>query len=211
MTSGSLLTEQDLQEFLAKYGELIRQQCVLLMGDTEAAKELEEKVIASIREKYEYQPLPSHCETMLIARCCILSSRMETPEAEEEPGAGAVPGPEIPPAPAEPQDPATPPASAAGKYVDPEIPEEIRDIRITAVYDPEKTALWLPDGLEADRVHQQKDPEDPEEQGADRSVAHSIVNTFLVICFLGSVVFFLWKTGLLRWMKRTLEGLFMYG
>ena len=76
MASGSLLTEQDMKDFLGEYGTLIRQQCVSLMGEPEAAKELEEKVIASIREKYEYQPLPEHCETMLIARCCILSSRM---------------------------------------------------------------------------------------------------------------------------------------
>jgi len=202
MASGSLLTEQDMSEFLVKYGGLIRQQCVSLMGETEAAKELEEKVIASIREKYEYQPLPEHCETMLIARCCILSSRMERPEAEEKPGAGAVKGPA--PKPAE-------EAAGAGGGEEAEIPEEIRDIRITAVYDPEKTALWLPDGLEPERVHLQSDPVDPEELTSERSVPHSIFNTFLVICFLGSVGFFLWKTGVLRWLKRALEGLLMYG
>ena len=199
MASGSLLTEQDMKDFLGEYGTLIRQQCVSLMGEPEAAKDLEEKVIASIREKYEYQPLPEHCETMLIARCCILSSRMELPEAEEKPGAGAVPGPATQPAPV---------ATETGK---PEIPENMRDIRITAVYDPEKTAIWLPDGLEPDRVHLQTDPVDPEEQASERSVPHSIFNTFLVICFLGSVGFFLWKTGVLRWLKRALEGLFMYG
>ena len=206
MASGSLLTEQDVKEFLGKYGALIRQQCVSLMGETEAAKELEEQVIVSIREKYEYQPLPDHCETMLIARCCILSSRMERPEAEETPGAGALPGPAPLP------EPAPMPAAAGGTGdEEAEIPERIRDIRITAVYDPEKTAIWLPDGLEPDRVHLQTDPADPEELASERSVPHSIFNTFLVICFLGSVGFFLWKTGVLRWLKRALEGLFVYG
>lgn len=202
MASGSLLTEQDMNEFLGKYGALIRQQCVSLMGETEAAKELEEKVIASIREKYEYQPLPKNCETMLIARCCILSSQMEHPEAEEEPGAGAV---------SEPAPQMVKPEVGAGGRAESEIPEKIRDIRITAVYDPEKTEIWLPDGLEPDRVHLQTDPEDPEELDSERNVRHSIFNTFLVICFLGSVGFFLWRTGVLRWLKRALEGLVTYG
>ena len=91
------------------------------------------------------------------------------------------------------------------------VPEEIRRIKITAVYDPKKTAVWFPDGLKPDRVHLQADPEDPEEETSERSVPHSILNTFLVIVFLSSIVFFMWKTGLLRWLKRFLEGLFIYG
>lgn len=206
MVSGTLLTEQEMNQFRAEYGELIRQQCVSLMGNTEAAKELEERVYRSIREKYEYQPLPEHCETMLIARCCILSSRMESPDAEELPGAGAA----VPPAAAAPAAPAAAPRREP-EVLPENIPEEIRNIRVTAVYDPEKTAVWFPDGLEPDRVHKQKDPEDPEELTSERSVAHSIFNTFLAVSFLGSIGFFMWKTGILRWLKRLLEGLFIYG
>ena len=91
------------------------------------------------------------------------------------------------------------------------VPEEIRRIKITAVYDPKKTAVWFPGGLKPDHVHLQADPEDPEEETSERSVPHSILNTFLVIVFLSSIVFFMWKTGLLRWLKRFLEGLFIYG
>ena len=210
MASGSLLTEQDKKEFRDRYGELIRQQCVSLMGDAQAARELEERVIRSIEDKYEYQPLPEHCEMMLIARCCILSSRMVTPDAEGEAKAGVLleaeraepPKPEVHPEPGV--------ARAPDDMAD-RIPEEIRNIRVTAVYDPEKTALWLPDGMQADLVREQADPEDPEEDSEERSVPHSILNTFLVITFLGSVVFFLWKTGVLRWVNRFLEGMLMYG
>jgi len=199
MASGALLTEQEMEEFRATYGDVIRQQCVLLMGNTEAAKELEERVIDFIHEKYEYQPLPEHCETMLIATCCILSSRMVSPDREEEPGAGAT-------------------ARTAARKPDtiPEIrpedlPEEIRNIRVTAAYDPEKTAVWFPNGIQPDNVHTMADPEDPEDMTSERSVAHSIFNTFLAISFLGSIGFFMWKTGILRWLKRLLEGLFIYG
>ncbi len=218
MASGILLTEQDVNEFRAQYGDLIRKQCVSLMGDTEAAKALEDRVIRYVREKYEYQPLPEHCETMLIAQCCIFSVDMELANPDigvpSETGAPApaAAAPETPKAPA----PAAPAGTAAGapekKQEDLDLPEELRGIKVTAVYDPEKTEVWLPGGLKADHVHLQKDPENPEEEEAsDRSVPHSILNTFLVIAFLGSVVFFMWKTGLLRWLKRFLEGLFMYG
>ncbi len=199
MATGTLLTEQDLQEFHAAYGDVIRQQCVLLMGDTEAAKELEHRVLAFIHEKYEYQPLPEHCETMLIATCCILSSRMVTPGADSKPVAAAV----APAAAAKPQ---------ADQEIRPEdLPEEIRNIRITAAYDPEKTTVWFPNGLQPERVHTMADPEDPEDMTSERSVAHSIFNTFLAIAFLASIGFFLWKTGILRWLRRVFEGLFIYG
>ena len=209
MASGTLLTEQEKKAFRDKYGELIRQQCVSLMGQTSAAKALEERVIRSIEEKYEYQPLPEHCETMLIARCCILSSRMETPDAEKEPGAGVSAEAEQ----GEAGKPKDHPGKSAGKdpIEEENIPEEIRNIRVTATFDPEKTALWLPDGMHADRVREQAEPEDPEEATAERSVPHSILNTFLVIVFLCSVGFFLWKTGVLRYLNRVLEGLLIYG
>ena len=56
MASGILLTEQDVNTFRDEYGDLIRKQCVSLMGDTKAAKDLEERVIRYVRDKYEYQP-----------------------------------------------------------------------------------------------------------------------------------------------------------
>ncbi len=212
MASGTLLTEQDKKEFRDKYGELIRQQCVSLMGKTAAATELEERVIRSIEEKYEYQPLPEHCETMLIARCCILSSRMVSPDAEEEARAKA----EAPAEAAQPEAPA--PEEPSGKDgskgpgdMEEAIPEELQHIKITAVIDPEKTALWLPDGMHADRVREQADPDDPDEAGDDRSVPHSVLNTLLVILFLGSIVFFLWKAGILHLLNRILEGMLLYG
>jgi len=283
MASGTLLTEQEMNQFRSEYGELIRQQCVLLIGNTESAKELEEQVYRSIREKYEYRPLPEHCETMLIAQCCILSSQMDAPEAEDlliarlqapqipkaktakaqrEPESIPEKVPEniledvpkdisesipqylpqntpidIPEKTSEsiPQNisgsapensPESIPEKASEnvsesiqekapenppKSIQENIPEEIRNIRVTATYDPEKTAVWFPDGLEPDRVHEQKDPEDPEELTSERNVAHSIVNTFLAISFLGSIGFFMWKTGILRWVKRFLEDLFIYG
>ena len=161
---------------------------------------------------------------MLIARCCILSSRMESPDAEEESGTGTV----VPIAPAAAgwgesgagtPKPAAPAAPAAAKQAEPretekipeKLPEEFRNIRVTAAYDPAKTAVWLPDGVKPDRVHLQTDPEDPDELTEERSVPHSILNTFLVLSFLGSVGFFMWKTGILRWLKRTMEGILIYG
>lgn len=199
MESGILLSEQEMEGFRAAYGDMIRKQCILLMGDTEAAKDLENRVLEYIHKKYEYQPLPEHCETMLIATCCILSSRMVSPDADGESG------------------------SATGMRTDtvkpdtgPEIrtedlPEEIRNIRVTAAYDPEKTAVWFPNDIRPDNVHTMADPEDPEDMTSERSVAHSIFNTFLAIAFLGSIGFFMWKTGILQWLKKLLEGLFIYG
>ena len=199
MESGILLSEQEMEGFRAAYGDVIREQCILLMGDTEAAKDLENRVLEYIHKKYEYQPLPEHCETMLIATCCILSSRMVSPDADGKSG------------------------SATGMRTDtvkpdtgPEIrtedlPEEIRNIRVTAAYDPEKTAVWFPNDIRPDNVHTMADPEDPEDMTSERSVAHSIFNTFLAIAFLGSIGFFMWKTGILQWLKRLLEGLFIYG
>ena len=217
MASGILLTEQDVNKFRAEYGDLIRKQCVSLMGDTKAAKDLEERVIRYVRDKYEYQPLPEHCETMLIAQCCIFSGEMEpaVPDMDVFPGTGtaapSVTSTDMPVSPVS----DTQAGTAAGSTEEADahftVPEEIRRIKITAVYDPKKTAVWFPDGLKPDRVHLQADPEDPEEETAERSVPHSILNTFLVIIFLSSIVFFMWKTGLLRWLKRFLEGLFIYG
>lgn len=199
MASEILLSEQEMEGFRAAYGDVIRKQCILLMGDTEAAKDLENRVFEYIHEKYEYQPLPEHCETMLIATCCILSSRMVSPDAEEE----SEPVTEVH------ADVVKPDTSPEIRMED--LPEKIRNIRVTASYDPEKTAVWFPNNLRPDNVHTMADPEDPEDMTSERSVAHSIFNTFLAIAFLGSIGFFLWKTGILRWLKRLLEGLFIYG
>ena len=217
MASETLLTEQDMKEFLRKYGDLIRQQCILLMGDTAAARDLERKVIMSIREKYEYQPLPEHCETMLIARCCILSSRMDFSASDAQPGAPESTQAAAPAVPAVPKEavnaPAETPSGTSERKDNTEnLPEEIRKIRITAAYDPAKTAVWLPNGLQPEEEHLQKVPEDPEEASEDeRSVLHSIFNTVLMLTFLASIGFFLWKTGILRWLRRVMEGLFVYG
>ena len=199
MASGILLSEREREEFRAAYGEVIRKQCVLLMGDTKAAKDLENRVLEYIHKKYEYQPLPEHCETMLIATCCILSSRMLSPDMGEEPGAGAtVRTKDVKP-------------DTIPEIQPEDLPEEIRNIRVTAAYDPEKTAVWFPNDIQPDNVHTMADPEDPEDMTSERSVAHSIFNTFLAIAFLGSIGFFMWKTGILQWLKRLLEGLFIYG
>ena len=64
MASGFLLTEQDMTEFRAEYGELIRRQCISLMGKTEAAKDLEEQVYRFLRENTRI----SRCRS--IARRC---------------------------------------------------------------------------------------------------------------------------------------------
>lgn len=212
MASGTLLTEQDMKDFLAQYGGTIHDQCVSLMGDTQAARDLEEKVIFSVRAKYEYKPLPANCETMLIAQCCILSSWMEPQMENMTPGAGsgaAEPPEESAAAAAD----VKAPAAAADEKAPAEEnapPEESRKDRADAVLDPEKTELWLPGGAPAKNIKQFSEPEDAEGD-TERSGAHSVVNTVLMIALLGSIVFFLWNTGILRWLKRMLEGIFAYG
>ena len=154
MESGILLSEQEMEGFRAAYGDVIRKQCILLMGDTEAAKDLENRVLEYIHKKYEYQPLPEHCETMLIATCCILSSRMVSPDADGESG----------PATGMRTDTVKPDTGPEIRTED--LPEEIRNIRVTAAYDPEKTAVWFPNDIRPDNVHTMADPEDPEDPEA---------------------------------------------
>ncbi|MBR5110480.1 MAG: hypothetical protein IK099_09810 [Clostridia bacterium] len=256
MMSKGLLTEQDIKEFRDEYGSLIKQQCRQLLGNTKAAKELEERVVRSMQAKYEFRPLPKRCETILIAECCILSLQMEKPAAEDaveeepdlpeeetapeqteikkpaakpavkpsadakpaaKPAADAKPAAKPaadakPPAAVKPAVPAPQPsAENLEKRAQEDLPEVFEDMHLTASYDPVKTALWLPNGLKPEEESRTPDPIDPTEDEPERNVLHSIINTLLVLLFMASIVFFLWKCGILYWIRIVMERVLTYG